>query len=156
MAQAWWEPRPSLWSETGSVTTDKAGVFSTTLGSDTPIDVRFDGPRWLEIEVEGESLSPRRELTSVPYAFQAMNSDSLGGLSSESYSLVGHTHDEYVTQGEVASITGEMIADGQMVPGTVTREALTTAIWEERPEVTMYRAAGPPVRTRGSKRVLRR
>jgi hypothetical protein len=103
-----------LWSEPETVATDSAGVFSVVLGSVIPIDISFDAPCWLEIQVDGETLAPRREMVSVPYAFQALNADSLGQLSSASYSLVGHRHDDlYVNEGELNSITAGMIVGGE-------------------------------------------
>ncbi len=96
-----------LWTETQVVTADTAGVVSAILGSVTSLDVSFDGRMWLEVEVGEEILSPRRELVSVPYAFHAMDSDSLGGLHSDSYSLVGHTHDDrYYTETELNTSDG--------------------------------------------------
>jgi hypothetical protein len=74
-----------LWSETTSVSVDSNGVFAVLLGSVTPIDIDFDGPAFLAVEIDGETLSPRRELASSPYAFRAMNADSLGGLPAEEY-----------------------------------------------------------------------
>lgn len=81
-----------VWSETQTVTADSNGVFSAILGSDTPIEGYFAAPKWLSITVDGEPLSPRREIVSVATAFNAGNADSLGGLASSSYSLAGHTH----------------------------------------------------------------
>lgn len=111
-----------LWFETKDVTADESGVFTTLLGSINPVNVTFDTPCWLEIEVDGETLTPRRELASVPYAFQginamqavhAMNADSLGGLTSASYALSGHLHDDiYVNEGQTGSITAGMIVGG--------------------------------------------
>ena len=102
-----------LWSETKDVTTDQSGVFTTLLGSVSLLNVSFDMPCWLEIQVESEILTPRRELASVPYAFQALNADSLGGLASASYALAGHLHDDiYVNEGQANSITGGMIVGG--------------------------------------------
>jgi hypothetical protein len=93
-----------LWSEGKAEETDSAGVFATILGSDNPIGISFDGPCWLEIKVDGEPLNPRREIISVPYAFHAMNADSLGEVHSSSYSLVGHMHDDlYFTKTELTS-----------------------------------------------------
>ncbi|MEE8572145.1 MAG: hypothetical protein V3T20_02685, partial [Gemmatimonadota bacterium] len=57
-----------LWTETQNVTTNSIGVVSVVLGSLNPIDIDFDIPLWLEIEVDGEVLSPRRQLTSAPYS----------------------------------------------------------------------------------------
>jgi hypothetical protein len=57
-----------LWSQTQAATADSTGVVSAILGSTNPIDVAFDGPVWLEVEVEDddEILAPRREIVSVP------------------------------------------------------------------------------------------
>jgi len=76
------------------------------LGAAIPIGATFESSCWLEVQVDGEPLTPRRELVSVPYAFQAFNADSLGQLSSSSYSVVGHNHgDLYVNEGQANSIT---------------------------------------------------
>jgi hypothetical protein len=104
-----------LWSEAGTIVADETGIFSTILGVTNPIDMTFDGPCWLEISVGGEVLTPRRELVSVPYAFRAMDADSLGGMGPASYALAGHSHDDlYVNEGQANSITGAMIVDGQV------------------------------------------
>ena len=93
-----------LWQETQTVSTDTNGVLSVILGSSVPINVSFGGARWLELSIEDEILLPRREMVSVASAFNAMNSDSLGGMHSSSYSLVGHTHDDrYYTEAELAT-----------------------------------------------------
>jgi hypothetical protein len=97
-----------LWSEDQPVSADSAGVVSVIVGMSSPIDISFDGSCWLEVVVDDEALSPRRELVSVPYAFRALNcdhaasSDSLGGYQSDSYSLDGHIHDDqYFTESEL-------------------------------------------------------
>jgi hypothetical protein len=74
----------ALWTETQSVSTQK-GVFSVILGSVTPIGLRFDKPYWLGIAVgSGAELTPRSALSSTPYSFRAMRSDTattLGGYA---------------------------------------------------------------------------
>jgi hypothetical protein len=57
-----------LWSETHNVTTNSIGVVTVTLGETTPLSLDFNGPLWLQVEADGEVLSPRRELMSAPYA----------------------------------------------------------------------------------------
>jgi hypothetical protein len=111
-----------VWSETVSVEVDSTGVFSVLLGAINPIDLEFEQPVWLEIEVEGEVLTPRREVASVPFAFfanrtgHAADSDSLAGLDAESYSLTGHTH------------TNEGIAPGAEIdPAKIAGTAWTAA-----------------------------
>jgi hypothetical protein len=62
----------TVWGpETHDVTTDANGIVSVVLGSVVPIDIDFADPYWLEVTVEGTTLTPRVELTSCPYAFQA-------------------------------------------------------------------------------------
>jgi hypothetical protein len=82
----------ALWAETQSVTADTAGVFTAILGEQDSIDVVFEEPRWLEVEVDGEVLTPRREMVSVPFAFQAANSQALAGLEADAFADSAHTH----------------------------------------------------------------
>ena len=74
-----------LWTESTSVTADTNGVFSVILGSVNPIDISFDGPAYLQVEIDGETLTPRREMVSSPYAFNALNAEELGGLPASDY-----------------------------------------------------------------------
>jgi hypothetical protein len=104
-------------------------VFSVILGDVNPIDLAFEHAAWLEIEVGGEVLAPRREMASVPFAFfaegagHAGDSDSLNGIHADSYSLAGHTHTEFVTRDEMGSITGDMIADGEITDDDIATDA---------------------------------
>jgi hypothetical protein len=91
-----------LWSESQVITVDSSGVFSAILGATDPIDVDFAGPVWLEVVVDGEALSPRREIVSVPDAFRALHADSLEGFSAG----------QFVMKGEASSITADMIVGG--------------------------------------------
>ena len=67
----------SIWSETKSVQV-KQGLFSTILGSLTPIpdSVRFDRQYWLGVQVASDpELTPRIQLTSVGSSFSAQQAD---------------------------------------------------------------------------------
>jgi hypothetical protein len=106
-----------LWTESQGVTANSEGVFSAILGEVTPVDVSFQGSVWLEVEVDGEILLPRRHLTSVPYSFYAQHADSAGraeiaALSQDSDSLGGYASGEFIMKGEIGVITGEMIVGG--------------------------------------------
>lgn len=83
-----------IWIETHNVTANSIGVVSVVLGSDTPLTESFAVPYWIEVEVDGEVMSPRRELTSAPYALRARDADQLGGA----------TPDEYATDDELSTI----------------------------------------------------
>jgi hypothetical protein len=115
-----------LWSEPVVVQVDSAGVFSAILGSTNPIDLAFEKPLWLEVAVEGEVLTPRREMVSVPFALavgwahHAADSDSLSGLHGDAYALTGHTHTEFVVRDETGSITGTMILDGEITDDDIS------------------------------------
>src|SRR5512136_687914 len=87
-----------LWSETQAVTADSGGVFAVMLGAVDSIGIAFDAPRWLEIEADGELLAPRREMASVPYAFQAVNSHMLEGLHPDAFADSAHGHSSLVVE----------------------------------------------------------
>jgi len=60
-----------LWNETQNVTVEE-GIFNVELGSETELDLLFDKPYWLGIEVESDGeMDPRFRLTSSPYAFMS-------------------------------------------------------------------------------------
>ena len=64
-----------LWFAERMVST-VGGIYDVILGEFTPLDLDFDGPYWLGLEVEGEGeLTPRYELTAAPYAFRAIVAD---------------------------------------------------------------------------------
>lgn len=63
--------RSLLWSETHpSVSVSTAGLFSVELGSLIPFaDSLFERELWLEIVVDGQTISPRTQLGGSPYSF---------------------------------------------------------------------------------------
>jgi hypothetical protein len=70
-----------VWTETHQTVADQ-GLVLVELGSDTALDETiFDGSDlYLEIEVNGDTLSPRSPVGSVPYALRAAVADRLGSL----------------------------------------------------------------------------
>lgn len=75
-----------LWRETQAVDV-RLGYFTASLGSTTPIsDGLFTGqPRWLEVEIDGERLTPRKRINSVAHAVNAANASALNGVSAASF-----------------------------------------------------------------------
>jgi len=62
-----------LWEETISVAVSK-GIFGCTLGTVNSLSLPFDDNYYVALSIEGGAeLSPRRILTSVPYAYSAEN-----------------------------------------------------------------------------------
>jgi hypothetical protein len=71
-----------LWEEphtqaNGTQITITNGIFSIMLGSVTPLNLSFDQPYWLSIQVGGDpEMTPRQQITSVGYA---INAEQLSG-----------------------------------------------------------------------------
>jgi hypothetical protein len=61
-----------LWEESHSVTV-KGGLFNVMLGSVVPLNLSFDREYWVAIEVNGNIMSTRTPLASVPYSLVAEN-----------------------------------------------------------------------------------
>jgi len=121
----------AVWSETHSPTTNSIGVVSVILGSITPVIFDFDLPLWLEVEVDGETLSPRRTLTAAPYAgYAAGSSDSerLGNIDASEYALLTDlvgTGDGHSLDADDGSPTDALYVDasGHVGIGTTSPEA---------------------------------
>ena len=82
-----------IWSETKTAQV-KHGLFSTVLGSLTPIpdSVRFDRQYWLGIQVASDpELSPRMQITSVGSSINAIHADTARNIP-----------DNSVTSGKIA------------------------------------------------------
>ena len=67
-----------LWSESHDDVAVQDGVYDVALGSTTPITpaVLETGSVYLEIAVDGETLTPRQRLLAVPYAIRSQTSES--------------------------------------------------------------------------------
>ena len=61
-----------LWSEAHAAVSVSEGLFSVMLGGTNPLDASvFAGEAWLQLEVDGETMSPRVRVVSVGYSFVA-------------------------------------------------------------------------------------
>ncbi|HCP45323.1 MAG TPA: hypothetical protein DIU15_04745, partial [Deltaproteobacteria bacterium] len=69
-----------LWTETHQLNLDE-GYYSVTLGTlSTLDDLLFDGgAQWLQLTLNGDDLSPRQEVISVPYAMRSTSATHLDG-----------------------------------------------------------------------------
>lgn len=77
-----------LWEEKQAVVVTD-GLFHVILGKAVPLELPFDGPYWLEIELsEGGLLQPRIELTASAYSLRAA---SVADSAITSSSIAGGT-----------------------------------------------------------------
>ena len=130
-----------LWQETQNVHLDQQGHYAVLLGitqgAGLPAGLFASGDsRWLSVQAQlpDESERPRILLVSVPYALQAANAETLGGLPPSAFvrvappvSNVNPTQSEgqtvnlsgraLVTLGEVSS-SGSVVSSAQAANGT--------------------------------------
>jgi hypothetical protein len=85
-----------LWQEVQNVKLDSQGRYETALGTNTtdgvPITLFASGePRWLGVQIlaPGFEEEPRTLMVSVPYALQAENAQTLGGLPPSAFVKAG-------------------------------------------------------------------
>lgn len=138
------DPASLLYEEAHSATPVLDGVFSVVLGQASSASGPFGAPlfaapdRWLEVEVEGEILSPRQPFTAVPYAFQAQQCieaqtlerhDLLGVVSAAQADMVAiavfsaHEADPAVHHTKTTTfpeLSGEI--GGGQIPADITRD----------------------------------
>jgi hypothetical protein len=76
----------AIWTENQTVTVT-SGLFSVMLGSVTSLDsLDFNQPLYLSINVNSDGeMSPRKILGSVASAFEAVNTQTFGGLATTSF-----------------------------------------------------------------------
>lgn len=131
-----------LYSESHSGVMVINGLFSLSLGGGLPTLGTFDaslfatGGRWLEVEVDGETLAPRQAFLSVPYA---ANADTLDGLDSSAFALgedlasevagLQSQLDQEITAADLAvdSVTAQQISDNAVGTAEVFDDSLTAA-----------------------------
>lgn len=84
------------------------GIYNIQLGMVEPLDssVFSGGTAWLEVVVEGETLSPRQRITATAYALKAADADTLAGNSLTDLDV------RYIQEGQSGAVTSEMITDG--------------------------------------------
>jgi len=79
-----------LWQETQSVTVSK-GVFNVLLGSVVALDLPFDVPYYLTMQVGTDpEMTPRQRISSVGYAYRAQ--DSNRALQAQNANTVNSIH----------------------------------------------------------------
>ncbi len=104
----------AVWSETHPSVTVMEGIFNVVLGSGTskdPIDIDFDGVYYLEVTVNGETLSPRQALTGVGQSMRSELAEDVydqeinpRSISITSYGAVIDEYGQWI--GDPSGLTG--------------------------------------------------
>jgi len=131
-----------LWSEEQSVYV-RDGYITAELGllHNFSANLFGSGNRYLQVNIQGEDLTPRKRLVSVPFSFYSNNTKLLSGHSLENFytksqansseqntidahKLGGHDYSMYLTiaqldaryvkKGQFGIVTGDMIMDGSI------------------------------------------
>ncbi len=130
----------ALWSETQSIVTVEAGLYSVQLGSATALSHSFfDGStRYLGVAVPsgGTELTPRIPLITVPYAFRAGTAESVGGIDASGLVQLGPSSMQTtsaaigadISSTNVAGVGIRATAEGFGVIG-IASSALSYGVW---------------------------
>ncbi|MCC7437444.1 MAG: hypothetical protein IT211_02995 [Armatimonadetes bacterium] len=112
----------AVWSENQTVSVVR-GLFKASLGSVTPLGLKFDKPYYLGITINNGAELPRTELTSAPYS-----------LNSRSTEVATTVVDNAITSAKIAdgAVGGSDLADGavattNLADGAVTSGKISTA-----------------------------
>ncbi len=116
----------ALWEETQTVTTDAQGLFNVLLGSVNPPVILPEGPDcYLEITVEGTTLTPRQRIVSNGYSYYAQTAEDankLGGIAAGNYAVLPIETDEIADN----AVTSEKILDGTIATDDLADDAVTS------------------------------
>jgi hypothetical protein len=111
------------WSESHADVTVNNGVYNVLLGSINAMDSSvFNGSdRWLEVAVEGETMSPRQPFSATAYALKAADADAL------ETNTIKDLDARYVLEGESGAVHSNMIADGAINATDLATNSVTSA-----------------------------
>ena len=113
-----------LWGESQTVTVTN-GVYNVLLGIGKPLSPKiFDGELFLEVDVEGELLTPRLPLTSTAFAMRAGVADSV----TDGAVITVMIADDAITGQKIASdqISSVHIDSGAVGSGEIQNNSVST------------------------------
>jgi hypothetical protein len=135
----------ALWQEVQNVQLDVDGRYEVTLGSNTSDGISTDiftsgDPRWLGAQVvrPGSEEMPRVLLVSVPYALQAGDAQTLGGLPASAFARAGLNVSPKST-----SVSDAVIANGASQTAAASAAQSVAAIPSGSPTTAIEGRVGP-------------
>ncbi len=123
-----------LWTETQPNVPVSNGVFSVQLGSYTaiPANVFASSPTYLEVDIAGQTGSPRQELIASPYAFSSGNADTATvAMTAENLDPGSPNYIQNIQSlqsGAVFYVSSGTVAGPLAATGTVTLGSATGAV----------------------------
>ena len=121
-----------IWQELQNVELDRQGRYSVVLGAGTPDGLSADlftsgQGRWLGVQADGYSESPRTMILSVPYALKSGDAETLGGLPASAFALASSTSPRRSADDAGATLTSTMTAAPAAASNTNTIKGAGTA-----------------------------
>jgi len=114
------------WEETRTAVPIENGLFSVLLGGVTPLDLPFDKPYWLSVEIDSNGeMTPRHQLSSAPYSYYAEHADVANTLVSFLIpDYITGCELEYVNADSIRVAPGSFELGGQIYKRTTYSDAL--------------------------------
>jgi hypothetical protein len=108
------------WTETNPAVDVVDGGFDVYLGSINPLpgSLFTNDDLWLQLAVNGEILSPRQKLASVPYGFRSAESDHAMIADTSSFSLTSSPDDDWTVSGSDIYRASGKVGIGTTTPTT--------------------------------------
>jgi hypothetical protein len=105
-----------VWRETQTSVAVTNGIYSTQLGSVTPITASFDVPYYLGVKVENDAEMPLQPLSSVPYAQRSAVADAVMVNAVSSDAISGQIHNSKLDLSTVVSKAGDTMTGALTLP----------------------------------------
>ena len=121
------------WTEAHTDVDIEDGVFSVLLGGTTPLDIAFDEPYWISVDINSTGEMARQRISSVGYAYHASTADTVingaGKVKASSTDSTEGYLDEKV-DGTSVKVSSDQLEVGNLL-----------GAWESKDNNTVYQAA---------------